>query len=456
MIDAVLGVVRPVFWGLLLLSVLVFVHEGGHFLAARACRVRVTEFFLGLPCRWNLHHVSKRIGTKFGVTPLLLGGYAMICGMEPESGESAARVLGLVHRRGTASVAEIAQELSISEDEALETCVSLMGWGSVAPVYDPAKGEGPNGRYYPTTYAAMPRDAAGNTIYDGRAFDRAHATAEGDSWEPPEGDEAFLRSERSHTYLGKGFWQRAFMLVAGIAVNIVSGFLLLMSIYSIVGINVTVDVNQVGSVEAGSAADAAGLEAGDTILSIDGVPTASWMDVYNAVQAEGADGTLHIEYERDGSPAETDVTLGEGSLLGISAPVATERLSLPDSARMSFAYVAATAQSIGELLNPSHTLQVLDSSTSIVGISVLSAEAASQGADVFLTFAALISFSLGFMNLLPIPPLDGGKLVIEVIQAVIRRPVPLKVQTVLSYIGIALFGFLFIYMLRADVLRFIL
>ena len=60
------------------------------------------------------------------------------------------------------------------------------------------------------------------------------------------------------------------------------------------------------------------------------------------------------------------------------------------------------------------------------------------------------------MNLLPIPPLDGGKLVIEVIQAVTRRELPLKVQTIVSYVGVALFLALFVYVLRNDILRFII
>ena len=60
------------------------------------------------------------------------------------------------------------------------------------------------------------------------------------------------------------------------------------------------------------------------------------------------------------------------------------------------------------------------------------------------------------MNLLPIPPLDGGKLVIEIIQKIVGRELPLKVQTIVSYVGIALFALLFVYMLRSDVLRFIL
>ena len=72
--EQLTGFISSLFWGVVTFSVLVFIHEGGHFLAARACGVRVTEFFLGLPCRFNIHRVSRKNGTKFGVTPILLGG----------------------------------------------------------------------------------------------------------------------------------------------------------------------------------------------------------------------------------------------------------------------------------------------------------------------------------------------------------------------------------------------
>ena len=89
-------------------------------------------------------------------------------------------------------MADIARDLAVSEDDALEACVLQMGWGSIAPVYDETNGEGPTSKYYPTTYAAMPRDAVGNTLYDGRLFDRSHATLEGDAWMPPMGEKTFL------------------------------------------------------------------------------------------------------------------------------------------------------------------------------------------------------------------------------------------------------------------------
>lgn len=449
--EAISEIIAPIFWGVLLLSVLVFVHEGGHFLAARACGVRVTELFLGMPCRFNVHFASKRIGTKFGVTPLLIGGYAAICGMDPQTVPCAPAVLAAVHRHGTVSVSDLARELELDPDDVLDACAFLLGWGSIAPVHEDESKQ--SSKYYPMTYASMPRDAAGNTVYDGKAFDRTHATKQGDAWVPPMGDDEFYRCERSHTYLGKGFWKRALMLVAGIIVNILTGFILMVGVYSIVGIQSVDNVNTIGAVEAGSPAASAGLKAGDAILMVDGESTATWEEVYNALQESGEDGAVDLTVEHDGSQRQMTIELSDQGTLGISASVRTVRLNPLDSMRVGAMYIVQTAQGIIRMLTPQHTVEMLNNSASIVGISVLSAQAAQAGAGTFLSFAALISFSLGFMNLLPIPPLDGGKLLIEIVQAVSRRQVPIKVQAAFSWLGIILFGLLFVYMLRVDILR---
>lgn len=476
--DALLGFIAPLFWGFLLLSALVFVHEGGHFLAARACGVRVTEFFLGMPCRFNLHWVSPRIGTKFGITPILLGGYAEICGMDPTEVACAPQVLTYVHEHGVASVEQIAAGLGLSQEDALEACALLMGWGALAPRYDAEKGEREGGRYYPSTYAAMPRDAQGNTLYDGRKFDRAHATAEGEVWNPTLSEDAFFEQERSRTYIGRGFWARAFMLVAGIAVNIVTGFLLVVLVYSVLGVSAPHDVNVVGSITEGSPAQAAGIQAGDRILSVDGESVDTWGEILTALEdAEAGDEVVlelwrpsdandayeHLPFSdysgtdnwvrEHGTFMSEKVELDDEGLLGIGVSMQTVRLNPLESCEIAIANIVATAQSVGALINPQHTMDVLDNSTSIVGISVMSAEAAAAGPATFLNLAALISFSLGFMNLLPIPPLDGGKLLIEAIQAVTRRQVPVRVQSAISVAGIVLFGLLFVYMFRADILR---
>ena len=108
------------------------------------------------------------------------------------------------------------------------------------------------------------------------------------------------------------------------------------------------------------------------------------------------------------------------------------------------------------LIMPQHTMEVLGQSTSIVGVSVMASQAASAGFFDVIALLAAVSMSLGFMNLLPIPPLDGGKIVIELIQLALRRPLSPKAQTAVSYVGLAFFVFVFAVVLRNDILRFVL
>jgi regulator of sigma E protease len=99
-------------------------------------------------------------------------------------------------------------------------------------------------------------------------------------------------------------------------------------------------------------------------------------------------------------------------------------------------------------------MEVLNQSTSIVGISVMASEAASSSLLDVVALLAAVSMSLGFMNLLPIPPLDGGKIVVETIQAILRRPLSTKAQVAISYVGVAFFVFVFVVVLRNDIMRF--
>ena len=458
--SSILAFLAPVFWGVLVLSLLVFVHEGGHFMAARLCNVRVTEFFLGMPCRWRLAHKSKKIGTTFGVTPLLMGGYAAICGMEPVDKDLAAKILAYINEQGRATVDTIAQQFNISDKDAMETCVALLNMASIEGYYD--EDETPNPKYYPTKYQTVSRDKSGNTVFDGKAFNAQEASRAGEPYQTEVSAEEFFAQEQSHTYQGKGFFKRAFMLLAGIAVNLVTGFILMVSAFSIIGIEQIVDINVISEVTEGSLAEELGLEDDDKIYNVNGVEVSSWMELIDALNAARAEGELNITFahklEDDsyGDKIVANHEFGEDQSLGIYATTETARLNFMDASRVTVATISATLANIMQLFNPAHTVEVLDNSTSIIGISVMSAEAASMGLMPLFNLAAAISFSLAFMNLLPIPPLDGGKLFFEAIQAITHKQIPMKVQLIASYIGFALFAFLFLYMLRADVLRFIL
>jgi regulator of sigma E protease len=120
-----------------------------------------------------------------------------------------------------------------------------------------------------------------------------------------------------------------------------------------------------------------------------------------------------------------------------------------------FNYVGMVVVAIAGLFNPQTAADTVSNSTSIVGIAVLSKSAADQGAVSFTMFAAMLSVSLGLMNMLPIPPLDGGRFVVEVYQRIRRKAVGHKAMTSLSIAGIALFTLFFFFMLNQDVQRFV-
>ena len=134
---------------------------------------------------------------------------------------------------------------------------------------------------------------------------------------------------------------------------------------------------------------------------------------------------------------------------------ATTRV-LPEAAQATLAYTGQVASYVAQLIQPQHTMEVLDQSSSVVGIAVMTSEAASSGAYELALVAAAVSMSLGFMNLLPIPPFDGGKILIELIQLVIRRPLSLRAQSALSYLGLAFIVFVFVVVLRNDIVRFVI
>lgn len=460
--SAAMGVLSSVFWGLLILSVLVFVHEGGHYLAARALGVRVTEFFLGLPCPAKLSHKSRKVGTEIGVTPILLGGYTRICGMEGEPDELLPQVLACVQRHGRVSAANLADELGISVDRAYACLGVLSDWASIRPYYDPQKGERPSQKDYPESFETLARDANLLTEYDrGHDFEEPGATEAGEPRPvPADHEQSFLDSERGHTYLGCGFWKRFCMLFAGPLVNLVLAFVVLTAGFCIVGQTVGVDSNTLGGVSQDSYASQAGLQTGDTITDIAGEQVSDWTSLTTAVSDAFATGqNFDVTYVRDGVSSTVQIQLdpnSDATVLGIYAQTTTYHPGFLEACQWTLRYTALVVQFAVQLVVPQHTMEVLNSSTSIVGISVMASEAASEGISTVLSFAAAISVSLGVMNLLPIPPLDGGKILLEAISALRRKPLSLKAQSIVSYVGLAFFLFVFVVVLKNDIFRFVL
>lgn len=459
--SSVLSFLSTVFWGVLVLSVLVFLHEGGHYLAARALKVRATEFFLGMPCRIKASRKSAKVGTEFGVTPLLLGGYTKICGMEGGADALLAPALALVMEHGRISAADVATELGIDEERAYGILATLTDWASIRPYYNPELGENPSQKTWPAAFETLERDASLLTEYDrGHDFSAAGTTPAGAPRPLEMGADEFLALERRRTYAGSGFLARVAMLIAGPVVNIVLAFLIVTCALMVRGVDFVPNVTTLGSVEEGSYAAEAGLEAGDTVTAVDGEEVSTWTALVEALQeplAQGRD--LTLTYERDGAEKTVTVDLPDGEKverIGIVASTTTYHPSFTEAAASAVSYAGQVGSYVVQLIQPQHTMEVLEQSSSVVGISVMASEAAANGLYDLALIVAAISMSLGFMNLLPIPPLDGGKILIEVIQAVIRRPLPMRVQTAVSYVGLAFFVFVFVFVLRNDISRILM
>lgn len=459
--SVVLNVVSAVFWGVIVLSLLVFVHEGGHFLAARALGVRVTEFFLGLPCRWRISAKSKKLGTEYGVTLFLMGGYNRICGLAGVSDPLLAPALELIMARGRITGEELAAELGCDLECAYRLFEILADWGSIRPYYNPDLGEDPNQKDWPAAFETLARDASLLTEYDrGHDFTTSGSTATGEPHPINMDAEKFLAQERSHTYLGANFFGRLFMLLAGPAVNILLALLIVAGSLMYTGVSYVKNVSTVSSVDAGSYAEASGLQANDTITALDDQAISTWSELLGALTPyleNGQDFTLTVKREEETLTLDVDLPDGQAvSLFGINAQTEIYHPSFPEAAHYAVAYAKQVATYAFKLIVPTQTMEVLNRSSSVVGISVMASQAASSGPNTLIQYIAALSMSLGFMNLLPIPPLDGGKILIEAIQLVIRRDLSLKVQNIITYVGLAFFLFIFVFVLRNDILNIVI
>ncbi|UCE87016.1 MAG: RIP metalloprotease RseP [Deltaproteobacteria bacterium] len=223
----------------------------------------------------------------------------------------------------------------------------------------------------------------------------------------------------------------------------------------------------IGRVSPDSPAQRAGLEAGDLLLSVDGAPVGSFGHFAETVRtSEGR--ALQIAYARDGETRsvaiapeliETDTGLGideERYMIGITADAASlpgafepevQRnpfVSIPRAVVMTVDQTRTYLRGLGKLLTGEVSRKQL---AGPIGIGVIAHNALQQGLEVYLAMMVIISINLGILNLLPIPVLDGGQILLFTVEGIKRSPVSLRTREVFQQVGIAvivlLMGFAF-------------
>lgn len=430
---------------IVVIGILVFVHELGHFLTAKWTGMRADVFAIGMGPRlfgWN-----RRTGFSFGKLPeglelgndtdyrisaFPIGGYVRILGMidesmddsytqqEPQSWEFRSKknwqkalvlVAGVVMNLLLAIGIFWALPLINGKQDMATTTVAYVEPGSVASV-------------------AGFRDGDRIVSIDGATVSTWGEVTKGLGLEHQTAMHAVV-IERQGARMEKSIAGRDIVraLASGDGVGIYpAGF----------------DV-QLGAVISYGPADKGGLQSGDRLLAMDSTPVRIPAQVQKYIRRH-AGSTVVFHIARGDSTLPCSVDVGRDSVIGIelqtiyTGQMRTQTYGVGEAFSMAIGEVSSTVGLIGASV--AHVVrgdvEVRQSFGGPIRIAQMASQSAEFGLEAFLRFMALISISLAVMNLLPLPGLDGGHLVFVAIESVIRREISPVVKMRFQQIGVAL------------------
>lgn len=439
LISGIGGGGLTVLWFVVALSIIVAIHEYGHYIVGRWSGIGADVFSLGFgPVIYSRY--DKR-GTKWQIAAIPLGGYVKFKGdANAASGKDG----------------EAMSEMT--EEERRHTMHGAPLWARAATVL-----AGPVFNFILSILifagVMMFNGQVGDKLIVGKIWDlpdapyelqegdivRAIGGAEIPSFEDPEAFDAFAKAMPKQSVL-------TYQVERGGNVLEVTGPFLYPPM--------------VQSLAPRSAAYNAGLEVGDVFTAIDGTSIVAFAQLKEAV--EGGDGkTLELTVARDGTEAQFDLTprrvdepQADGGFLthwrigiggGLAFEPATEKLPFGDAVAAGFRQTGRIME--GSLSGLYHMVTGAISSCNLsgpVGIAQTSSAMASQGAQSFIWFIAVLSTAIGLLNLFPIPMLDGGHLVFYAYEAVTGRPPADGILRILMMIGLALVLSMMVFGLTND------
>jgi regulator of sigma E protease len=430
---------------ILALGVIILVHEWGHFIAARFFGVRVDVFSIGFGPR--LFGI-KRGATDWRVSALPLGGYVRMAGQdiaEVDSGDSvptgAPDELMSKKRWQRAVISFAGPAVNL-----IFPIILLAGYYIISGQPHPAyldRAPVVTGMSAGSTAANAGLQPGDKIVSVNGAPTATWEAAQKDLYSTPEGQAAKIVVENN------GAPRDITITLKADPFDRPLGYLPLPPI--------------AGQVIPGKPAARAGIKAGDIVRSIDGKKIEYWDQFVEALRGSGGK-TLQLEIDRKGQPVSASVTPVKGA-----ADPSDKNYQIGIAPEMTFAYrsikpveaiKSATVQTGGIIADTFGVLGKLFSGRvsvkelqSVVGISRAAGEAVAMGSFAIISFMCLISVNLGILNLLPIPILDGGHILLLSLEGLRRRDFSLAFKERFIQVGLVFLLVLFAYVMYNDVVR---
>ncbi|HTV60487.1 MAG TPA: RIP metalloprotease RseP [Verrucomicrobiae bacterium] len=423
------------------LGIMIFVHEWGHFVAAKICGVRVDVFSLGFGSRiWGV----KRGDTDYRISALPLGGYVRMAGDNPLEERTGARYEFLSQPRWNRffiAVAGPAMNLLL----AFFIFWGIFWLGGIpTPTFL---------RQAPVVAAVVPHSTVSAGVEPGDRILSVNGVKT-PSWtkantqiaDVKPGDHLTLVVQRNGA-------DQTLQLTVPAKVDV----------YELLGYPLVPPVAD--EIAIGYPAEKAGLKSGDVFVSLDGQPVITWPQMVDEVRE--SDGHPLKFVVRRGS-AEIPVTVApirgmdpDGQMvwqIGISAKLTSDydRLSFLESAPQAALATVAGCRQIGDVLGGLFTGKVsVRQLQGVVGIARESERAAERGPEDLLTLMAVISLNLGLLNLLPIPILDGGHVLLLAIEGLLHRDLSIAFKERFVQVGLVFLLGIFGFVMYSDILKLI-
>ncbi len=420
---------------LFVLGILVFVHELGHFLAAKRAGVFVETFSIGMGPKL----LKKKVGdTEYCLSAIPLGGYVKMKGENPDEETTGAAdelqskpilarfsifVAGpLMNILLALLLVSFVYYIGIEEPKYLDE-TPLIGW---VEEDSPAAKSG-----------LLPNDII--TTVGGKTVN---------TWEQA----MLMIASTGDKPLEIGFQRHASPMTITVTPELIkslgAGYIGIQPVMKAI----------VGSLSPGFPAEKAGMQIGDEVIALNGTPIVHWLQMAHFVHAR-PEQELTVKLIRKGETIELKVTpkkQGEFGYFGISPEQDTvlKKYGLTESISKGFKRCWELTALTFDMLRRLFTWQA--SVKSIGGpimIAQMSGEAARQGASDLISFIGVVSLSLGIFNLLPIPVLDGGHIFLLLVEFLNRRPLSMKRRELAQKIGLLILIPLIVFIFYNDITR---